>query len=126
MKNTILILVLIFTSVSFAQSQFGYDFNTFKINTFQNFKNQFSFENKDSIFLNRNYLKNSFSNEKPLNTSKKFSILIDNTMSFQSISLNLNFSNLDNKFFKNPYEGYENDLSNFLPQVPDLNLMCSY
>ncbi|RRO22145.1 hypothetical protein [Flavobacteriaceae bacterium 14752] len=129
MKNIILILVLMFYSASFAQSQFEFDFNAFelKLNQNENLKIHYNFQNKkDANLLNTNSLNEIFNTKKPLNSSTSYSILVDNSKSFHSNSLDVNFNKIDKKFFKNPYEGYQNDLSKFLPQVPDLNSFCTY
>ncbi len=130
MKNIILILILMFGSVSYAQSHFEFDFNAFelKLSLIENFKEQYNINNKKDInSLNTNSLNETFDSKMPLDLSTSYSILVVNSKSFHSNSVNVNFKKIDKKYFKNPYEGYnQNDLSKFLPQVPNLNSFCPY
>lgn len=131
MNKVIFILFFVFSAAAIAQNQFQFEADAFrlKLNTDNRVINQALFNMYQTrIILDLKTQENTF-DEMP-NTQKLFSALenysfvTDNSNTFNPGRVDINLDYLGKRFFDNYYDGYQNDLSKYIPQVPDANFLC--
>lgn len=132
MKKALIILLLAFPSLLQAQNQFQFDFLSFKniLNTSLSIKNfnGFDFLQKESIMYlvaDSKIEFNEWEYSKKLFTSlENYNLVLDNSEFSNQGRASFNIDYIGKNFFDDYYKSYKNDLSRFLPQVPDANLLC--